>query len=404
MKVLYVVSLFPCWSETFIVREILALKRKGVEVIIFSLKQTEETIIQTEVNQLADSVMYPVGWVTSVKNNILYSIKSMGTVAKVYFDIVTTMYRTPAVALKSMVAVWRTLGVLPEIDNQNVDWIHAHWATYPSTSAMVISKVTNIPFSFTAHAHDIFEENQLLNQKYNAVSFGVTISEYNKKYLSSKLNRSFGSELNTIHCGVDLSEMKYSRQGRHVHDILTVGRLDEIKGFKYLIEACSLLKAENVNFTCHIVGEGPLKEELLTLRNQLGLQQQVEFLGVLKQEEVKKLLKKATMFVLPSVKTSTGNMDGIPVALMEAMAIGIPVISTNVSGIPELIEDGVNGYLCEPKNVKDLAKKITLLLADTELQNTFAKEARGKVESQFSAEMEAEKLMQLFIKGAKNRG
>ncbi len=397
-------SLFPCWSETFIVREILALKRKGIEVIIFSLKQTEETIIQTEVNQLADSVIYPAGLVKTVKNNMLYSIKNFATVSKVFFDIATSMYRTPSAALKSMVVIWRTLGVLPEIESQNVDWIHAHWATYPSTSAMVMSKVTNIPFSFTAHAHDIFEENQLLNQKYDTVSFGVTISEYNKKYLSAKLKRSFGSELNTIHCGVDLSEMKYSRKGRHAHDILTVGRLDEIKGFKYLIEACSLLKSEKVNFTCHIVGEGPLKEELLTLRNQLNLQDHVEFLGVLKQEEIKKLLKQATLFVLPSVKTSTGNMDGIPVALMEAMATGLPAISTTVSGIPELIEDGVSGSLCEPKNAKDLAKKITLLLGDTERQNKFSKEARSKVENQFSAELEAEKLMQLFIKGAKNRG
>jgi len=398
------VSLFPCWSETFIVREILALKRKGIEVIIFSLKQSEEKIIQTEVKQLVDSVIYPEGLVKTVKNNIFYSIKNFATVSKSFFDIVTSMYRTPIVALKSMVVVWRTLGVLPDIGSQNVDWIHAHWATYPSTSAMMMSKVLNIPFSFTAHAHDIFEENQLLNQKYDAVSFGVTISEYNKKYLANKLNRSFSNELNIIHCGVDLSEMKYSREDRHAKDILTVGRLDEIKGFKYLIKACSLLKAEKVNFTCQIVGDGPLKEELLALRNQLDLQNHVKFLGVLKQEEIKELLKNATMFVLPSVKTSTGNMDGIPVALMEAMATGLPAISTNVSGIPELIEDGVSGYLCEPKNFEDLAKKMTLLLSDTNLQNTFSKEARSKVEHQFSAELEAEKLMQLFTIGSKNRG
>lgn len=397
-------SLFPCWSETFIVREILALKRKGIEVIIFSLKQSEEKIIQTEVKQLVDSVIYPEGLVKTVKNNIFYSIKNFATVSKSFFDIVTSMYRTPIVALKSMVVVWRTLGVLPDIGSQNVDWIHAHWATYPSTSAMMMSKVLNIPFSFTAHAHDIFEENQLLNQKYDAVSFGVTISEYNKKYLANKLNRSFSNELNIIHCGVDLSEMKYSREDRHAKDILTVGRLDEIKGFKYLIKACSLLKAEKVNFTCQIVGDGPLKEELLALRNQLDLQNHVKFLGVLKQEEIKELLKNATMFVLPSVKTSTGNMDGIPVALMEAMATGLPAISTNVSGIPELIEDGVSGYLCEPKNFEDLAKKMTLLLSDTNLQNTFSKEARSKVEHQFSAELEAEKLMQLFTIGSKNRG
>jgi len=399
LKILYVVSLFPCWSETFIVREMLALKRRGVDVVIFSLKQPEEKTVQSDVAFLADSVIYPVGLLKATKRNFNFLVSNFGVIFKLLLDITVSMYKTPIAGIKSIIVMWRTLGALPDILKQDISWIHAHWATYPSTSAMVMSKIIKIPFSFTAHAHDIFEENQLLNQKYNAATFGVTISKYNKEYLSRKLHRPFGGELNIIHCGVDLSVMPYTRSGRDLNNILAVGRLDEIKGFKYLIEACSVLKANNISFKCKIVGDGPLKAELVKMRDDFGLQQDVEFLGVLKQEEVRNILARATMFVLPSVKTSTGNMDGIPVALMEAMATGLPVISTYVSGIPELIEDGVSGYLCEPKNSKELAEKITLLVSDSELQEEFSKSARLKVERQFSIELEADKLLQLFSEG-----
>jgi len=396
MKILYIVSLFPCWSETFIVREIYALKKKGVDVAILSLKNTAEEIIQTDTQELSSSVIYPSPKVLLSLKALVTFLKRPFTNTKILLSIITSLRSRPGSLLKSIATWWITLGMTSDVNKLNIDHIHAHWATYPSTSALILSKNTDRPFSFTSHAHDIFLEDHLLKEKITESKFSVTISDYNKNRLSSQLSIDLDSKMNVVHCAIDVNRHVFSTSNRSSNTILAVGRLDHIKGFSVLIDACNEYKNMGGEFECIIIGNGPLKEQLQKQINDYKLSDHIRLVGVMPQEKIKEYLLNATLFVLPSVVTQKGDMDGIPVALMEAMAAGAPVISTNVSGIPELINNNINGLIVEPNNPHQLAAAISELLNNVDLRQKFSSAARHSIESDFSIDKEVDKLYSLF--------
>ncbi len=395
MKILYIVSLFPCWSETFIVREINALKELGAEIRILSLKNSAEEIVQNDTKLLNNDVIYPSGIITISLKAIVTFIKSPVINTSILFSLIKTLYPHPLSLLKSIYTWWLSLGMVNDIKSLNINHIHAHWATYPSTSALIIAKNTKIPFSFTSHAHDIFLEDHMLRRKISESKFSVTISNYNKARLSSQLMMDIENKMHVIHCGIDINTYRFIDSDREANTIIAVGRLDYIKGFSVLIEACKLYKSKNSLFNCKIIGNGPLKNELQTQINKNSLSEHVQLVGVMPQEQIKKLLSKSTLFVLPSVVTKSGDMDGIPVALMEAMATGLPVISTTVSGIPELIENKINGLIVEPENPEALAHAIEQIL-DSKMSKEYSTKARKTIETDFSIKTESTKLYKLI--------
>lgn len=396
MRVIYFVSLFPCWSETFIVREIAELLKLEVDVRIVSLKHPSETLVQSDAAALLDRVIHPAPAAVSLRHvaaevlrHPLRSLRELATLARAF-------HRRPRTLAKSLVTWWRTLTLLDEVRRLRPDHLHAHWATYPSTAAMIASARLDIPFSFTAHAHDIFLEDHLLARKLERAAFSVTISRYNRAFLAARLPSALLGRMRVIHCGVSPAGYAFEPQGRQPGTILAVGRLDAIKGFSHLIDACALLAARGVDFACSIVGEGPLRDALSRQIADRGLDRRVRLLGARRQEDVRELLRSAALFVLPSVITPQGDRDGIPVALMEAMACGTPVVSTRVSGIPELVTDGVCGLLAEAGDAADLARCIELQLADSVAVHARAVQARRKVESEFDVAIEAAKLRAAF--------
>ncbi|MGI9492635.1 MAG: glycosyltransferase, partial [Geminicoccaceae bacterium] len=199
-----------------------------------------------------------------------------------------------------------------------------------------------------------------------------------------------------VHCGVDIDEFAYQRGERRPNSIVAVGRLDEIKGFNHLICASAELKAKGIDITCDIIGDGEQRSTLERLISDLGLESDVRLLGVMSQDEVRRRIQQAEIFALPSIPDRNGNMDGIPVALMEAMALGTPAISSRVSGIPELIEHRKTGWMCEPGDVFGLALGLETLLADQDLRDRLAAAARRRIEDDFDCRKEAGKLLQLF--------
>jgi len=398
MKILYVVSLFPCWSETFIVREINALKKNGVDISILSLKNPIEKLVQTDTMSLNEDVVYPSNSVVTFFNGLKAFIKKPFVNIKQLYRIVLSLYKKPLSMLKSIATWWLTLSVIERIKCLDVDHIHAHWATYPSTSALILSSNLDIPFSFTSHAHDIFLEDHLLKEKLTESKFSVTISKYNKERLTKQLNLNLESKLHVVHCGIDIEDHKFLPDNRDTKMILAVGRLDYIKGFSVLIDACKFFKSSDSNFKCNIIGSGPLESVLQQQIIDNNLENYVELVGVMPQEEIKTYLAKSNLFVLPSVVTKEGDMDGIPVALMEAMAVGIPVVSTTVSGIPELIDNHVNGLIVKPNDPLALSTAMLEIINNTELSKEFSINARSTIESEFSIYKEADKLHSLFKK------
>lgn len=393
VRLVYIVSLFPCWSETFIVREIDQLLKLGAKVSIVSLKPHSESLVHADAAALLPLVTYPVsGAGEALRGLFLQPLPSLRELGR----IVAGLWRAPLALGKTLVVWWRTLGLLPTVRGMQPQHIHAHWATYPSTAAMIIARRLALPFSFTAHAHDIFVNDHLLRDKLYAARFAVTISQFNRRFLAERFGADAVASLQVIHCGVTSSDFERGAVGEGPCLLLAVGRLDPIKGFRHLIDACAALRRRDVKFHCVVIGEGPLRSELQRQITRLGVGDSVELMGAQNQHEVRSALQRAAVFVAPATVAESGDRDGIPVALMEAMAAGVPVVSTAVSGIPELIEHECSGLLANAADADDLACCIQRILADSRLATSLAANARRKVEDEFSLSNQVQRLYQHF--------
>lgn len=392
-RVLYVVSLFPCWSETFIVREIEQLIVRGVDVRILSLRPPSESLVQARAAALMPRVIGPRGWLGELGPALASLWRHPLAVGAVLGHLLLGLWRQPLALGKSLIGLWRTLALLPAVQEFAPQWIHAHWATYPSTAAWMLGRLLGKPFSFTAHAHDIFVEDQLLSRKLRSARLAVTISRFNVAHLS-RWRDAKAAPLEVVHCGVDLAELPLQLDGREAQLIGSVGRLDPIKGFPTLVESLRLLSANNTTFRCELIGEGPQRAELEAQRRAAGLEQRLTLPGAQPQESVRALLSRVAVFVMPSVVTAGGNQDGIPVALMEAMASGAAVVATTVSGLPELVRHEENGLLVPPEDPVALAAALERLLGDPALRRRLGQAARRSVESEFDAAREAAKLLE----------
>ena len=292
------------------------------------------------------------------------------------------------------------LSLASRIRETDTNLLFAHFASGPAASAWMISRLTGLPFGFTAHAYDIFKDSvdrDFLREKCEGASFIRCISEYNRRYLT-KITGVEEEKFPVIHCGLDTERFKPRSSDEIKYKsgniILVVANLVPKKGLKYLIEALSSPMLKELGARAIILGDGPLRDGLVALATELGAD--VKFMGNISNEEVGYYYDSATVFILPSVKAPDGDMDGIPVALMEAMASGVPVISTNISGIPELIEDGKGGILVPEKDPKALAEAIKVILTDVDIRERFSIEGRKKVIRDFDIRDVAKKLHRLF--------
>ena len=399
-RVVYVVSQFPCLSETFIVREINALVAQGVDVRILSLKPTSGDSLPGGSAALLDRVRHPQKWQRSLAGVVQAVRRNPGVVARVVSAIARDSWRRPTVVLKCLVALFRGLEHVPWLLRFDPQFIHAHWATYPTTVAWALGGVVGRPFGFTCHAHDIFVERQLLARKIEEAALAVTISHFNVQWLSDYTTPAAAGKLKVVHCGVDLDGVPWQPDGREPASILAVGRLDPIKGFATLVEAAAVLQRREVDFNCRLIGAGPLGASLRHLADRLGVSGRIHFAGAQPPDVVRDWMSTATLFALPAQVSDDGNRDGIPVALMEAMASGCPVISTRVSGIPELIDDQRHGLLVQSGDPVALADAIERLLADPTLRRRLAVDARLRIEQAFDARKEASRLLAYMAEAA----
>ncbi len=397
-RLLYVVSLFPCWSETFIVREITTLIAAGVDVQILSLKAPHEKLVQPDAERLLPRVRHPMESPAAVFARLKAFAGNPRVLSETVLLVARRLRHRPVDLAKSLEALARGVEHLDWIRTFDPDVIHAHWGTFPSTVAWALARLLNKPFGFTCHAHDIFVNDHLLKEKIETAAVPVTISQFNVAWLTDRVTARARDRLHVIHCGVDLSTLPFVESGRKPGTIVTVGRLDGIKGFEVLIDAVAELARQGRRVHCQIIGEGPRKADLQGRIARHKLEDMVQLVGARPQAEVRAALYAASIFALPSVVVPSGDRDGIPVSLMEAMAAGTPAVSTRVSGIPELIEDEKEGLLVAEQDAFALAGALARLLDDPTLGQRLAVAARAKVEREFDATSEARKLLDLFAK------
>ncbi|GAP66365.1 glycosyltransferase, group 1 family protein [Mizugakiibacter sediminis] len=395
-RVLYVVSLFPCWSETFIVREIEVLLARGVDVRILSLKPPMEALVHERAARLLDRTLHPRPPLATALACLRLAIRRPVAVSAFGARLLAGLWRQPTKLLKSIGALARAAGHYEWIRRFDPELVHAPWATYPATVAWFLSRLLQRPFTFTSRAHDIFTEDQMMAGKLRHAALRVTITRHNVAYLSRWMRKPGELPVHVVHSSLDLADIAYVEDGRLPQRLLSVGRLDPIKGFDVLLHALALLRDRGVAFDSVIIGEGAERARLLALRDRLGLGDRVSFAGAKPQAEVHKAMAEATLMVMPCVVTEDGNADGIPNVLTEAMASGLAVVSTRVSGIPELVDDGVNGLLVPPRDAQALAAAVEQLLADPARRAAFARAGRRKVEQDFNVHVEAGRLLRHF--------
>jgi len=271
------------------------------------------------------------------------------------------------------------------LKNTSIDQIQAAFLSGPASVAYFLSQYLQVPYSFTIHASNIFIDPIMLGRKLLTSKKIVTISQYNYQYLLKKYGKALESKIHIIHCGIDVEKFRprAARKGT-VPIILAVGQLTERKGFPYLLEACDIMKKKGYSFKCYIVGDGEDREILTSKSRSLGVDDVVTFLGRKLQDEVRELIRRATIFCLPSIITEKGGREGIPVALMEAMAMELPVVSTRTVGIPELVEHPAEGLLVRPKDPMALVDALEILLTDKDLRIAMGTAARKKVSREFN--------------------
>jgi glycosyltransferase involved in cell wall biosynthesis len=396
-SIAYLASELGTLSGTFVYREIRALRRLGATVVCFGTRRPQERVRSEEANSVVAETTYLYDSVGRIAVDALaFGLRNprrlMTTLQAAWGDCLQGQLPDGKERLK---LVWHAvvgLSLARRMLRHNVGHVHAHFAHVPTSIAMYAGIAGGMPFSFTGHANDLFERPTLLPEKLGRCAFSSCISDYNRDHLRAVHAL---ARLPIVRCGIDLDEFAFSPHSfaQVPHRILFVGRLVEKKGPSLLLEALAKLRNGGTTLVADIVGTGPLLESLTRRSRELGLATTVQLHGAQPQEKVRELLYRATVFVLPCVVSSTGDQDGIPVALMEAMAAGVPVLSTRVSGIPELIETGVSGLLVDPGDSSELASALASLLSQPELRRTLAHGARRRIEEEFSLVMNARRLL-----------
>jgi glycosyltransferase involved in cell wall biosynthesis len=402
-NIVYIVSNFPCYSETFILNELVELKKRGYKIFIFSLKKPKEKIVQNEAREfLGDTTYCPA----LLKLGLLRAqINFLLTKPKVYLGllagIIRRCLRKPAVLLKNLIIFPKSVYFAFYIRPLGIKHAHAHFANYPTTSALIISKLLNITFSFTCHAHDIFYDTTMLDFKIKNSKACFAISGYNRDYILNLYPDLPEGKIKVLHCGINLEKFSFSTRNKTDNKlrILSIGRLMPTKGFDNLIKTCRILKDKGLDFICDIIGEGPMEKILKRLTKNLDLQSYVNFLGPLPHEKIIDYYQQADIFVLVSKKAKHRDVqDGIPVVLMEAIALGVSVISTRLSGIPELIEHNKTGLLVEPNDEVGLAEAIIKIYSSPDLSENLKRNAQDKVSLDFNIKKSIDQLEKIIIK------
>ncbi len=397
----YVVKAWPRLSETFILNEIISLEQRGVPIRIYSVKDPDVGPAHSKVAQVRAKVTYlALGshWKQAVAANLRLFCRRPGRYLRVLAHVVTAKfarrrYGPPRHFFQA--------GLLADILlRESADHIHAHFASTPARVAMLAHRLSDIPFTFTAHAKDIYlSDPQVLCGKIEEARAVVTCTEYNRSYLLEQYGSSADHKVHCIYHGLDVSQFQFHSRptlGNGEPVILSVARLVEKKGLEDLIAAADILRRRGRVFQVEIIGSGPQRETLKAQAKQMGLADQVKLAGAQAHDAVCLAYQGASIFVLPCVVASNGDRDGIPNVLLEAMASGVPVVSTPISGIPELIDPEINGLLVPPHDPANLADAIERLLTSHELCERLARAARAKVEASFSLETSAKQLLAVF--------
>ena len=395
MRLAYLYSRYPVLSQTFCDTEMLALERRGFSLVIGSIHPPQTTIRHPHAAQLRAPIYY------APPQPILQLWKEKIRAQNRWPDALIAAHEQKYGAGVKARTRARNASYYAELFARNrVDHLHVHFANRAAHTALFLKAMTNIPFSITAHGQDFMTDlgnDDLLREICDAAEFVAVETDYSRGLMQQRCPGA-AEKIHRVYNGMDLQN--FSAVGPSTRNaplrILSVGRLVEFKGFEFLIEACGELRRGGIEFTCEIVGEGPLRENLEKQIAHLRLNNVVQLSGPASQGQVLEKLRACDVFVLASVIDAAGASDVFPTVILEAMASARPVVSTRLAGIPESVIDGETGLLVQPKESTALAEALEMLCGDPELRQRFGAAGRNRVEQNFRVETTVAPLIALL--------
>jgi glycosyltransferase involved in cell wall biosynthesis len=388
----YLFERFPSFGQTFCYREVAELDRQGVTPPIFSIRRPKDEPPQDWDPRIVARVHY-LPEESELVPEIDRLLKRKALPVRVVDLLAGWGRRTDFLRL------YQAIYVGLRLEEKGIHHVHAHFAGMAARTAFWIDKFFGIQFSFTAHANDIFAPGDFeigLDQLMESARSTVTVSDFAAHFLKKRFPASV-AKIHRVYNGIDLNDFRRSDFSSPIPSIIAVGRLIEKKGFTDLIRACEVVRKRGREFRCQIIGEGPLEEPLRAQIDDGGWQGQVEVAGPHPQSEVRSRLAGATLFVLPCIAEPSGAMDNLPTVIMEAMAAGLPVVSTQIGGIPEMVVENETGLLVSPNDPSALADAIEKLLVDPALAKKFGQAGCERACALFSIEKNVRELLRLFL-------
>ena len=398
MRILYITTSYASLTHTFITREIDQLRRQGLEIELLAMRHSVAALSSETECDIGDCMyIYPVGFVELARGMAAMLFDRPGR----FFAAIRAAFASRRDSMtdkfRLLYQLAATTTCVRDVEARFPDHIHAHLANPPGSYAMFLGLLTGIPYSITGHAADLYCKPVGNDTKVRLAAGMVAISEYNQSHYR-ELHPGL-SQTEIIHCGIEPEKFMFVARHRFPSPfrILAVGRATEKKGFRYLLDALSLMKERRIPYHCDLVGGGPLLDVLKKQQRDLALDDLIIH-GPLQQSEIMAMLDRASVFTLPCVIAENGDIDGIPVSLMEAMACGCPVVSTHISGIPELIDDGDSGLLVAQNDPHAIADALERLFGDPDLVARISAGGRCSVETHFNLAIEGKKLESFFLR------
>ena len=403
-RIAYGVSRFPTATETFVVREMNALEDGFDDVEIGSLMAlfpAANPFLHPGAKRWMDRLRRPStgeGAVAMFWWMVRRPLRLTAAIARV----VAESWRAPRFMARSLMTLPLGAAHARRMQADPPDHVHVHFASYPALSAWLIRRLTGIPYSFTAHAYDLFKDQSLLATKVAGADFVVAISEFNRRFLAD-YGGDDATPVHVVHCGIDPAAYRFRARPIPADGPVRaacVAAMEEKKGHAVLLEALAAGGPELDRLSIDLVGDGPLRAQLEARATELGLSDRLRFHGRLDEGRVGEILDASVLFILPSIIAADGQMEGLPVALMEALASGLTAVSTEISGIPEIIRDGETGYLAKPGDPASLAATLTRAITGESLDPAVG---RKLVEDEFDIRGTAAGMHRLLTAGADGR-
>lgn len=395
MKIAYFTNSYPRATDTFIRLEVLGLRNRGIEVNTYAVRKSGgEHNVDSQVKSEKQNTFYllPVNLRNLIVTLFKFVVKEPKNFAKAI--IITGKTARPGIKghLLQIAYFLEAVILAGKLREDGIQHLHNHLGDNSGTVSLIASTLINIPYSISIHGPHIFFDglHWALDEKTKHSKFISCIGHFCKSQMMLYSQSEDWDKFKIVRCGVELERYEYALRRHTPRKLLFVGRLSDEKGLNVLLDSLRMLLAETADFHLTVLGDGQSRRKLEHQADQLGLSEHVEFKGFVDQTTIREHLKTSDIFILPSFA------EGIPVSLMEAMAIGVPVITTYVGGIAELVVHNDTGLLCYPSDSTGLANAIKTYLNDQSLVETISYNGRKHVESEFDVNKQIDKLAALF--------